>query len=63
MFRIERPFANYVLGVTDPVCGAQSGTANCQELEITGNQVNYGFEAMLSGRIFNSLMVTGGCRY
>jgi iron complex outermembrane recepter protein len=45
-FRIERPFAN--LNPADNL------------FEITGNQVNYGIEAMLSGRIIPSLMVTGG---
>ncbi len=66
LFRIERPFATYVGGITDTAavsaggCGAQSGTANCQEFKIQGNQLNYGAEAMLSGRIFDSLMVTGG---
>ncbi len=60
LFRVERPFANYAVGVTNPVCGGQSGTANCEAFEITGNQLNYGVETMLSGRIFESLMVTGG---
>lgn len=60
VFRLERPFANYVTGQVDPVCGAQSGTANCEVYQITGNQLNYGAEAMLSGRIFDRLMVTGG---
>jgi iron complex outermembrane receptor protein len=60
LFRVERPFANYVTGVVNPICGAQSGTANCQAYRITGQQLNYGAEATLSGRIFNSLMVTGG---
>jgi iron complex outermembrane receptor protein len=60
LFRVERPFANYAVNVVDPVCGAQSGTANCEAFRITGNQVNYGVEATLSGRIFESLMVTGG---
>ena len=59
-FRIERPFATFVTGVTSATCGAQSGTANCQEFRITGNQVTKGFEAMLSGRLIPSLMVTGG---
>src|SRR6185312_11068176 len=59
-FRVERPFANYVANVADLVCGAQSGTANCEALGITGNQVNYGVEATISGRVFESLMVTGG---
>jgi len=60
LFRVERPFANFVTGVVSPICGAQSGTANCEEFRITGNQVNYGAEATLSGRIFPSLMVTAG---
>src|SRR5262249_57081559 len=34
MFRIERPFANFVTGVVDPVCGAQSGRPNCQQLKL-----------------------------
>ncbi|MBV9507705.1 MAG: TonB-dependent receptor [Acidobacteriia bacterium] len=45
-FRVERPFAN--LNPADNL------------FEITGNQVNYGIEAMLSGRIIPSLMITGG---
>ena len=60
LFRIERPFANYVTGLVDPACGTQSGTANCEALRITGNQVNYGAEATVSGRILDSLMITGG---
>ncbi|HEX4278490.1 MAG TPA: TonB-dependent receptor, partial [Bryobacteraceae bacterium] len=60
LFRVERPFANYIVNVVDPVCGTQSGTVNCQTFRITGNQVNYGVETTLSGRIFESLMVTGG---
>jgi iron complex outermembrane receptor protein len=59
-FRIERPFANLVPGIEDPACGAGSGTSNCVTYKITGNQLNYGVEGMLSGRIFESLMVTGG---
>ena len=60
LFRINRPFANYVTGIVNPVCGAQSGISNCEAYEITGDQVNYGVESMLSGRIFERLMVTGG---
>jgi len=60
LFRMERPFANYATGVVNPICGTQSGTANCEAYEITGNQVNYGIETMLSGRIVERLMVTGG---
>ncbi len=60
MFRIERPFANFITGIVDPLCGAQSGTLNCQVFRITGRQLNHGAEGMLSGRVFESLMVTGG---
>ena len=60
LFRIDRPFANYVVGVVNPICGNQSGTNNCNQYEITGTQRNYGAESMLSGRIFPSLMITGG---
>jgi len=60
VFRLERPFANYTTGVTNPVCGAQSGTPNCEVFQITGNQLNYGAETMLSGRVFERLMLTGG---
>ena len=60
LFRVERPFANYALGVVNPVCGAESGTSSCQAYEITGQQVNYGIETMVSGRIVDSLMITGG---
>lgn len=59
-FRIERPFANYVANVVDPVCGSLSGGAGCQAYRITGNQVNYGVETTLSGQIFDRLVVTGG---
>src|SRR6185312_10533442 len=60
LFRVERPFANFVTGIVSPICGAQSGTANCEEFGITGNQLNYGVESTISGRIFPSLMVTAG---
>src|SRR5579863_5266128 len=60
VFRIERPFANYVTGVVNSVCGALSGASGCENYQITGTQLNYGAETMLSGRIFESLMVTGG---
>jgi iron complex outermembrane receptor protein len=59
-FRLERPFANYATGVVNPICGNLSGTQNCEIFQITGSQLNYGIETMLSGRIFDRLMVTGG---
>jgi iron complex outermembrane receptor protein len=62
LFRIERPFAQTVTGIINPtVCGAKlSGTSSCEEYAIVGNQINYGAEATLSGRIIDSLMLTGG---
>jgi len=60
LFRLDRPFANYTTNVVNPVCGVQSGTANCETYQITGNQRNYGIEAMMSGRIVDSLMISGG---
>jgi iron complex outermembrane receptor protein len=60
LFRMDRPFANFTTGVVDPICGAQSGTANCEVFRISGNQLNYGIESTVSGRIFSSLMITGG---
>jgi len=59
-FRLDRPFANYTTNVVNPICGAQSGTVNCETFQITGDQRNYGIETMMSGRIVESLMVTGG---
>src|SRR5208283_2463789 len=35
-------------------------TGNCQSYQITGDQRNYGIETMMSGRIVERLMVTGG---
>jgi iron complex outermembrane receptor protein len=60
IFRIERPFATIVTGIENANCGPQSGTSNCQEFKITGQQLNYGAEGMVSGHIFESLMITGG---
>ena len=61
LFRLDRPFPNYVTGVVNPaVCGAQSGTVNCETYQISGDQRNYGIETMMSGRIVERLMVTGG---
>ncbi len=60
LFRVERPFANTVQGVVNPDCLTLSGTVNCEEYKIVGNQINYGIETMLSGRVFERLMVMGG---
>ena len=37
-----------------------AGYTNCAISEITGNQINYGAEAMLEGRVFESLMIYSG---
>jgi iron complex outermembrane recepter protein len=61
LFRLDRPFPNYVTNVVNPaVCGAQSGAAGCETYAISGDQRNYGIEAMVSGRIVESLMISGG---
>ncbi len=60
LFRLDRPFANYVDDVASPICGSLSGTSGCETYEITGDQKNYGVESMLSGRVFERLMLTGG---
>jgi iron complex outermembrane receptor protein len=60
LFRLDRPFPNYMTNVVNPLCGAQSGLAGCETYEISGDQRNYGIETMMSGRIIESLMVTGG---
>jgi iron complex outermembrane recepter protein len=59
LFRIERPFANTAPAPAG-ACGAIKSTQTCTINEIIGTQLNYGAEAMLSGRIFEKLMVTGG---
>jgi iron complex outermembrane receptor protein len=58
LFRIERPFIGNPVQLPLSACGITTGT--CEISKITGNQVNYGAEAMLSGRIFDSLMLLGG---
>jgi iron complex outermembrane recepter protein len=61
LFHLERPFVGNPVTVANSACGTlPSGFTSCAISKITGNQVNYGAEAMLSGRIFESLMVTGG---
>ena len=45
--------ANYVVGVINPACGALSGTAGCENYQITGNQLNYGAETMVSRQKFS----------
>jgi iron complex outermembrane receptor protein len=61
LFRLDRPFPNYVTNVVNPAaCGSQSGTVNCETYEISGDQRNYGIETMISGRIVESLMISGG---
>ena len=59
LFRVERPFANNI-EVPNSVCGTLKASQICENFQISGDQVNYGIETMLSGRIIESLMLTGG---
>jgi iron complex outermembrane receptor protein len=72
VFRIRRPFADVVeissynaaVGANN-TCGTSTLTALpagqiCENDQIIGNQINYGAEAMLSGKITHSLNVIGG---
>jgi iron complex outermembrane receptor protein len=59
LFRIERPFENTAPAPAG-ACGTLKPGQTCTINEIIGTQLNYGAEAMLSGRIIESLMVTGG---
>jgi iron complex outermembrane receptor protein len=70
LFRIRRPFADtvelftYSASNTSNVCGA-GGTLTtagqtCETDKIIGQQINYGAEAMLSGKVTQSLRVIGG---
>jgi iron complex outermembrane recepter protein len=59
LFRIERPFATGI-SVPASVCGILTASQTCLEYRIAGNHVSYGIETMLSGRIINRLMLTGG---
>jgi iron complex outermembrane receptor protein len=59
LFRIERPFENTAPAPAG-ACGTLKPGQTCTINEIIGTQVNYGAEAVLSGRIIESLMVTGG---
>jgi len=60
IFRIQRPFANTVADPNTADCGTLKTGQVCDIYKIVGNQINYGAEAMLSGRVVESLMVTGG---
>jgi iron complex outermembrane receptor protein len=60
MFRIQRPFANTVADSVTGDCGTLTTKQSCYINKIVGNQINYGIEGMLSGRVFESLMLTGG---
>jgi iron complex outermembrane receptor protein len=59
LFRLDRPFANLVPALPGS-CGVLKTGQTCTINKIVGTQLNYGAEAMLSGRIFESLMVMGG---
>jgi iron complex outermembrane receptor protein len=70
IFRIRRPFADtvelfaYSASNASNVCGA-GGTLTvagqiCETDKIIGQQINYGAEAMLSGKVTQSLRIIGG---
>ena len=59
LFRLQRPFANSVPAPAG-ACGTLAVGVSCDIYKIVGNQLNYGAEAMLSGRIFDRLMIMGG---
>lgn len=58
LFRIKRPYIGNPVLLPLSACGIKTGT--CEINEITGNQLNYGAEGMLSGRVIDSLMVVAG---
>ncbi|MDR3727548.1 MAG: TonB-dependent receptor [Terracidiphilus sp.] len=60
MFRMQRPFANTVADPNSSDCGTLKTGQVCDINKIVGDQINYGVEGMLSGRVVESLMVTGG---
>ena len=64
IFRLRRPFANIVVVSTTAGynCGGTTltGTTICENDQIVGNQLNYGAEAMLSGKVTRSLSIVGG---
>ena len=60
LFRLERPFANTVADPVAGACGTLTSSQVCDIYEIVGNQINYGAEGMFSGRVIESLMITGG---
>ena len=62
LFRIQRPFIGNPVKAPSSDCPIPlpSGYTNCVISQITGNQINYGAEAMLEGRVFESLMIYSG---
>ena len=61
LFRIKRPYIGNPVVLPNSACGPlPPGFTTCEINEITGNQINYGAEAMLSGRVIESLMVVSG---
>jgi iron complex outermembrane receptor protein len=62
MFRIERPYENTNVPPPPGVCPSPlpSPYTTCVINQIVGNQVNYGAEALLEGRVIDSLMIVAG---
>jgi outer membrane receptor for ferric coprogen and ferric-rhodotorulic acid len=59
VFRIRRPYVNLAQVDSSNCPGLHSGSI-CETSEIIGQQINYGAEAMLSGKVTHSLRVIGG---
>ncbi len=60
-FRIKRPYIGNPVALPVSACPPlPPGFTTCEINKITGNQINYGVEALLSGRIVESLMMLAG---
>jgi iron complex outermembrane receptor protein len=61
LFRIKRPYIGNPVALPVSACPPlPAGFTTCEINEITGYQINYGAEGMLSGRVLDSLMVVAG---
>jgi iron complex outermembrane recepter protein len=63
LFRIQRPYIGNPVPVPNSECppGTITGSyTTCAISEITGTQINYGAEALLEGRVLDSLMIVAG---
>jgi len=60
IFRIQRPFENTEAAPAADCPSTLAPTVACVINEIVGTQVNYGAEALLEGRVIDSLMIVAG---